>query len=187
VLGGPLPHVIAAKCISFQEARKEDFKTYAHKIVQNSQALANSLKKRGFRLVGGGTDNHLVIIDVSPFNLTGRHAETALRQAHITANRNAIPFDKNGPWYTSGVRLGTPALTTLGMGEKEMDIIASIIHDCLTNTTPLPSPQGGMSKALCQVTPQIAQRLKDEVQELLKHFLLYPEISLAEQPVVAIH
>ena len=187
VLGGPLPHVLAAKCIAFQEARRPDFTTYAHKIVKNSQALANGLKKRGFRLVGDGTDNHLVIIDISSLNLTGRHAENALRQAHITANRNAIPFDKNGPWYTSGVRLGTPALTTLGMGEQEMDRIAGIIHDCLTNTKPLPAADGTMSKAQCQVAPPIANKLNEQVQELLKNFPLYPEISLAEQPTAAIH
>jgi glycine hydroxymethyltransferase len=177
VLGGPLPHVIAAKCIAFKEAKNDSFKAYAKKIVENSQALAAGLKKRGFRIVTGGTENHMVIIDVSPLSLTGRHAETALRQAHITCNRNAIPFDKNGPWYTSGVRLGVPALTTLGMGVNEMDQIAAIIDECLKNTTPQPSPQGGVSKAQCKVKPEVVARLSAQAQELLHHFPLYPELA----------
>ena len=181
VLGGPLPHVIAAKCVAFKEVKKESFQTYAKKIVQNAQALAAALTKRGFRVLTGGTDNHMVLIDVSPFNLTGRHAENALRQAHITCNRNAIPFDKNGPWYTSGIRLGTPALTTLGMNENDMEKIASIIHKCLTNTTPLPSPQGGVSKALCQVEPNVLAGLKAETEELLSRFPLYPEIEVSQE------
>lgn len=176
VLGGPLPHVVAAKCIAFQEAKTDNFQAYAHRIVENAHALAEALKKRGFRLVSGGTENHMVIIDVSQFQLTGRHAENALRQVHITCNRNAIPFDKNGPWYTSGVRLGTPALTTLGMGPKEMEIIASIIDECLKNTVAAPSPQGGVSKALCNVPADIAAKLSAQAQELLHHFPLYPEL-----------
>ncbi len=180
VLGGPLPHVIAAKCVAFKEAKNESFQSYAHKIVRNSQALAEALKKLGFKILTDGTDNHMVIVDLTPFNLTGRHAETALRQAHITCNRNAIPFDKNGPWYTSGIRLGTPALTTLGMGVEEMKQIAGIINDCLRHTTPLPSPQGGISKALCQVEPQILDILKARSHELLQRFPLYPEIMVTE-------
>jgi len=179
VLGGPLPHVMAAKAIAFQEARKEDFVTYAHNITKNAVALAEGLKKRGCTLVTGGTENHLVIIDVSSFNLTGRHAESALRTCHVTCNRNAIPFDKNGPWYTSGARLGTAALTTLGMGVQEMDEIAAIIHECLTNTKPLPAQQGGLSKAHCEVAPQVQDALKARVEALLQRFPLYPEIVLS--------
>lgn len=178
VLGGPLPHVIAAKCIAFKEAKQPEFKTYAHQIVKNAQALAAGLKNRGHRLVTGGTENHLVIVDVSAFNITGRHAETALRQAHITCNRNAIPFDKNGPWYTSGVRLGTPAMTTLGMGTDDMDTIASIIDECLRNTTPAPLPQGGVSKAQCQLPPEILLKIKNKSLGLLKQYPLYPEIEI---------
>jgi glycine hydroxymethyltransferase len=178
VLGGPLPHVMAAKAIAFQEAKEKSFEAYAKKIVQNAKALAEGLKKRGFRLVSGGTENHMVIIDVSPFNLTGRHAETALRQAMITANRNAIPFDKNGPWYTSGVRLGTPALTTLGMGVSEMDRVAQIISDCLKNTKPNMTSQGVESKAQCTVTPDVCKRLQTQVKELLAEFPLYPELVI---------
>jgi glycine hydroxymethyltransferase len=179
VLGGPLPHVIAAKCVAFEEALQPSFIEYAHRIVENSQALAEALTKLGFRLVTGGTENHMLIIDVSAFGLTGRHAETALRTAaNITCNRNAIPFDKNGPWYTSGVRLGTAALTTLGLGKTEMRVIAKIIHECLTNTSPAALPQGGQSKAQCNVPQAISQQLKAEVKELLHHFPLYPEIAL---------
>ncbi|MDB6080741.1 MAG: glyA, partial [Chlamydiia bacterium] len=146
--------------------------------------LAEALKKLGFRLVTNFTENHMVIIDVSPFGLTGRHAETALRQAHITCNRNAIPFDKNGPWYTSGVRLGTPALTTLGMGVKDMEMIASMIHECLSNATPSATPQGGVSKAQCTVTPNTLKKLNDSVLELLSNYPLYPEIEVVDQATV---
>lgn len=186
VLGGPLPHVIAAKCIAFQEARQESFRDYAHKIVHNAQALATALKERGFRLVTQGTENHMVIIDVSSLGLTGRHAELALRQAHITCNRNAIPFDKNGPWYTSGVRLGTPALTTLGMGPKEMEIIASVIHETLHATTPTALPQGGISKAQCVVAPHVVKNAQATVQELLSHYPLYPEIEVDQQSLITV-
>jgi len=121
-LGGPLPHVIAAKAIAFQEANTQEFQTYAHQIVDNAKALAESLLKGGQRIISGGTDNHLMVLDVSQFNLTGRQAEDALLKCGICLNRNAILNDKNGPWYTSGVRIGTPALTSLGMGVHEMDV-----------------------------------------------------------------
>jgi len=177
VLGGPLPHVIAAKAIAFKEARDPSFQTYASNIVKNSQALAESLQKEGIKILTNGTDNHMVIIDVSPFGLTGRHAEIALRQAHITCNRNAIPFDKNGPWYTSGVRLGTPALTTLGMGTGEMQEIASIIVECLKSAKPTLTSQGVPSKAQAEMPPQVTSELKHRVESLLKKFPLYPEIN----------
>jgi glycine hydroxymethyltransferase len=108
VQGGPLPHVIAAKAIAFEEAKKPSFQVYAYRIVENARALAEALMNAGLTVLTGGTDNHMVLVDVSPLRLTGKQAEHALRQGMITANRNAIPFDKNGPWYTSGVRLGTP-------------------------------------------------------------------------------
>lgn len=185
VLGGPLPHVMAAKAIAFKEAKEPSFQSYAQRVVENAKALGEGLKKRGFRLVSNGTENHMVIIDVSSLNLTGRHAETALRQASITVNRNAIPFDKNGPWYTSGVRLGTPALTTLGMGVDEMDQIAQIISDCLKNTKPTQSPQGGLSRAQCIVAPEVCSRLCMQVEELLSEFPLYPELEIesANDPI----
>lgn len=172
VLGGPLPHVIAAKCVAFTEADTPAFSDYAHKVVENADALATSLKKEGFRLVTGGTENHMVIVDVTSLNLTGRQAESALRQAHITCNRNAIPYDPQGPWYTSGVRLGTPALTTLGMGKEEMQKIAHIIARALKGTKP------GASKAQCLTDVELFISLRQEVQELLQHYPLYPEIVL---------
>lgn len=179
VLGGPLPHVMAAKAIAFKEANTPTFKTYAQKIVDNAQALAESFLQQGVRLVTGGTENHLMIVDVSRFGLTGRHAETALRAAHITVNRNAIPFDKQGPWYTSGIRLGTPALTTLGMGPEEMREIASIIVSVLSHTQPaIVQKTGQPSKANSVTSPEILEAAKNRVSQLLNRFPLYPEIEI---------
>src|SRR3712207_4816293 len=121
VLGGPLPHVMAAKAVALAEARRPEFAGYASAVADNAQTLAEGLLRRGARLVTGGTDNHLVLIDVSGFGLTGRQAESALLDAGIVTNRNAVPTDPNGAWYTSGVRLGTPALTTRGFGTDEFD------------------------------------------------------------------
>ena len=119
VLGGPLPHVMAAKAIAFAEARQPSFAGYAAAIVANAQALADGLQRRGVRLVTGGTSNHLVLADVATsFGLTGRQAESALLDAGVVTNRNSIPRDANGAWYTSGIRMGTPALTTLGFGTR---------------------------------------------------------------------
>ena len=132
VLGGPLPHVMAAKAVAFAEARQPAFAGYAQAVVDNAQSLAEGLTKRGARLVTGGTDNHLVLLDVTAFGLTGRQAESALLDAGIVTNRNAIPADPNGAWYTSGVRLGTPALTTRGFGAAEFDRTAELIVDVLT-------------------------------------------------------
>lgn len=179
VLGGPLPHVMAAKAIAFKEANTPAFKTYAHRIVENAQALAESFIQKGARLVTGGTENHLMILDVSRFGLTGRHAETALRAAHITVNRNAIPFDAQGPWYTSGVRLGTPALTTLGMGREEMREIADIIVSVLSHTQPaIIQKTGQPSKANSVTQPEILESAKKRVTQLLSRFPLYPEIEI---------
>jgi glycine hydroxymethyltransferase len=179
VLGGPLPHVMAAKAIAFQEANQPDFKTYANHIVNNAQALAERFTSKGVRLVTGGTENHLMIVDVSKFGLTGRHAETALRSALITANRNAIPFDVQGPWYTSGIRLGTPALTTLGMGKVEMEEIADIIVSILSHTKPTTVEKTGQpSKANSVVDPAILEEAQARVTNLLQQFPLYPEIEI---------
>lgn len=175
VLGGPLPHVIAAKAIAFQEARSPDFATYAHAIVDNCQALAERLLERGVRLVTGGTDNHLLILDLSRFGLNGRQAEIALRAAHLTANRNAIPFDKNGPWYTSGIRIGTAATTTLGMNKDDMRAIADIIVDLLENTKGTEN-----SKVKFETAPKVLESAKADVQALLKRYPLYPEIAIPE-------
>ncbi|KIC76774.1 Serine hydroxymethyltransferase [Neochlamydia sp. TUME1] len=177
VLGGPLPHVIAAKAIAFKEANSKAFCDYAQKIVDNTQALAAQFRKRGIRLVTGGTENHLLILDLTHYGLTGRHAETALRQAMLTVNRNAIPFDKNGPWYTSGVRMGAAAVTTLGLGVEEMAEIADISADILTHTTPIINNKTGQpSKAQAIVEPVILEKSRSRVAELLKRYPLYPEI-----------
>jgi len=179
VLGGPLPHVMAAKAVAFKEANTPEFKTYASKIVDNAQFLAKCFIEKGIRLVTGGTENHLMILDVSKFGLTGRHAESALRAAHITVNRNAIPFDKQGPWYTSGIRLGTPALTTLGMGHNEMKEIAEVIYQILSHTKPsLVQKTGQPSKANAETDPQVVEKAKAKVADILSHFPLYPEIEI---------
>lgn len=181
VLGGPLPHVMAAKACAFKEALAPEFSIYSQKVVNNAQALAEGLAKRGIRLISGGTENHMVIIDVSPFAVSGRQAELALREAKITVNRNAIPFDPSGPWYTSGVRLGTPALTSLGMQEEQMHQIANIIADALAATKASPAIGGGMSKSLCTTDPSIFATLQSKVEELLENFVLYPELCLDEK------
>ncbi|PJD94169.1 MAG: serine hydroxymethyltransferase [Parachlamydia sp.] len=179
VLGGPLPHVIAAKAIAFKEVNTTAFQDYAHQIVKNAHTLAESLKAKGARIVSGGTENHLMIVDLSSFGLTGRHAETALRTAGLTVNRNAIPGDHNGPWYTSGIRLGTPATTTLGMSETEMKEIAEIIFLILKHTTPTIVEKTGLpSKANAEVDPKILAEAQDRVNSLLNHFPLYPEIDI---------
>jgi glycine hydroxymethyltransferase len=178
VLGGPLPHVMAAKAVAFKEANEPGFCAYARKIVENAAALAGRFLEKGVRIVSGGTENHLMVVDLSKFNLNGRQAENALRQASLTLNRNAIPFDKNGPWYTSGIRLGTPALTTLGMGTDEMCEIADIILDVLSHTQPAATSSGQASKAQSQVDAAILAKSQSRVKELLSRFPLYPEIEV---------
>jgi glycine hydroxymethyltransferase len=172
VLGGPLPHVMAAKAIAFKEANTPEFCTYARQIVKNAQALAKKLISLGVEILTGGTDNHLVLLNVEKsFSLNGRQCENALRKACFTVNRNAIFQDKNGPWYTSGIRLGSPALTTLGMKEAEMEKIASLLVDVLKNTKPLTKSEG-------EVDIQILHRVQKEITELLQKFPVYPEIVL---------
>lgn len=176
VLGGPLPHVIAAKAIAFEEATAPSFRDYAHHVVENSQFLAEEFTKRNIRVVSGGTENHLLILDLTRFGLTGRHAESALRSAGLTVNRNAIPYDAQGPWYTSGIRLGTPAITTLGMGLDEMREIADIIASILENTKPATGKNGLPSKSLAIVEPAMIEAARARVKIMLEKFPLYPEI-----------
>jgi glycine hydroxymethyltransferase len=173
VLGGPLGHVMAAKAVAFAEARRPDFAGYARRIVDNSQALAEGLLKRGVQLVSGGTDNHLVLVDVHPFGLTGRQAEQALLDSGIVTNRNAIPRDPNGAWYTSGIRIGTPALTTRGLGPAEMDQIAELMRTVLTSTTPADA-----SKAKYRLDPAVADHVSKQATELLADYPLYPTVDL---------
>jgi glycine hydroxymethyltransferase len=129
--GGPLMHIIAAKAVAFKEALAPAFKTYQQQVVDNAQTLATSLQERGLRLVSGGTDNHLMLVDVRPLQVTGREAEDALQAVHITVNKNGIPFDPEPPVRTSGVRLGTPAVTTRGFGEQEMREVANLIDEAI--------------------------------------------------------
>lgn len=182
VLGGPLEHVIAAKAVALTEASQPSFAAYAQRVVDNAALLAESLGKLGVRVVTGGTENHLVLVDVRSFNLTGRQAESALRSAGVTLNRNVIPYDPNGAWYTSGLRLGTPAMTTLGMGAAEMGEIASIIHSVLAATTPETIAKGAnagqMSKANYRVDEKVRQTAARRAAELLEKYPLYPEIDL---------
>ena len=173
VLGGPLPHVMAAKAVALDEASQPEFAGYARRVVDNAAALAEAFQEEGGTIVTGGTDNHLALIDVRPFGLTGRQAESALREAGVTANRNVIPFDTNGSWYTSGVRVGTPAATTLGMGPEEMREIASIMYGVLTATEADPA-----SKARFQLPEQVRDGARKRVQDLLAAYPLYPQIAL---------
>jgi glycine hydroxymethyltransferase len=178
VLGGPLPHVMAAKAVALAEARRPDFADYAHRIVENAQALAEGLLRRGATLVTGGTDNHLVIIDVNRYGLTGRQAEQALLDSGIVTNRNSIPQDPNGAWYTSGIRLGTPALTTRGLGTAQMDEVADLIHNVLSQTKPGTGPDGAASKAKYVLDPAVADRVAKQASDLVSGFPLYPTIDL---------
>ena len=180
VLGGPLPHVIGAKAIAFREAKTDDFQNYAKQVIVNAQALAERLKSQGVKLFTGGTDNHLLVIDVkTSFGLTGRQAETAMRQGLMTVNRNMIPNDPNGGWYTSGVRLGTAALTSRGLKEFEMNRIGDLILDLLkASQAKLKNSDGKPGKAKVVIDSQILEKVKSGVTELLEGFPLYPELPV---------
>jgi glycine hydroxymethyltransferase len=175
VLGGPLPHVMAAKAIAFAEARQPSFAGYAAAVTANAQALADGLLRRGTRLVTGGTSNHIVLMDVAEsFGLTGRQAEAALLDAGVVTNRNSVPRDTNGAWYTSGVRLGTPALTTLGFGTGEMDEVADIITAALRAT----EPAATAAKAKYTLDNRVAGQCRARCADLLGRHPLYPGIQL---------
>jgi len=154
--GGPHDNNIAAMAVAFQEALRPSFKKYARQIILNAQTLAKTLKANGFNLVTGGTDNHLILIDLRNFNLNGKEAEKLLEKIGIYVNRNAIPFDPNPPFRPSGLRLGTPALTTRGMKEKEMKIVGQLIADIIKNPTDL----------------KIKKAVKQTVKKLTKRFIL---------------
>jgi glycine hydroxymethyltransferase len=183
ILGGPLPHVMAAKAIAFDEASRPEFRDYASRVVENAAELSEGLQKNGLRVLTGGTDNHLVVLNLSDVGLTGRQAESALREAGCTSNRNPIPFDKNGAWYTSGVRLGTPAVSSLGMGKSEMGEIASVIADILKSTKPKTVERTGKpSKAKFETDEAVLGDAMGRVNDLLGRFPLYPELEI-ESPV----
>ncbi|HBN83832.1 MAG TPA: serine hydroxymethyltransferase, partial [Clostridiales bacterium] len=133
IQGGPLMHIIAAKAVAFKEALSEDFKCYQKQIVKNASALASAMMDKGLQIVSGGTDNHLMLVDLTGINVTGKEAQFLLDEVNITVNKNGIPFDKQSPFVTSGIRIGTPAVTTRGMKEEDMVEIAELIHMTLTD------------------------------------------------------
>jgi len=157
--GGPLMHIIAAKAVAFKEALSDEFRAYQRQIQLNAVALAEELGALGFRLVAGGTDTHLMLVDLRPKRLTGKVAETALEKAGITVNKNAIPFDPEKPAVTSGIRIGTPAVTTRGMREEEMRLIGQLIAEVLQDAT----------------DEARQRRVRDKVRELCQQFPLYTE------------
>jgi glycine hydroxymethyltransferase len=160
VQGGPLVHIIAAKAVAFGESLREDFKAYQRQVLDNAKALADELTAQGLRLVSGGTDNHLILIDVfdGGKGITGKIAEKVLDDVHITVNKNTIPFDTNSPFVASGIRVGTPALTTRGMKEAEMKRIGAMIASIVREPD----------------SEEIRTRVKREVMELTEKFPMYP-------------
>lgn len=154
--GGPLEHVIAAKAVAFGEALQPEYKTYCQQVIKNAQALANALLQKNYKIISGGTDNHLMLIDLRNKNITGKAAEQALVQADITVNKNMVPFDNQSPFVTSGIRLGTAAITTRGLKEKEMELIANWIDQVINHSS----------------DEKIIQKVKDEIHELMKQFPL---------------
>ncbi|MDB5283184.1 MAG: glyA, partial [Bacteroidota bacterium] len=155
--GGPLEHVIAAKAIAFGEALTDEFKTYQKQVQNNAQALAKALTNKNYQIISGGTDNHLMLIDLRNKNISGKQAENALVKADITCNKNMVPFDDKSPFVTSGIRLGTPAITTRGLKEKDMQQVADWIDQIVCNVE---------NEALISKT-------KSEVNEFMKQFPLY--------------
>lgn len=165
--GGPLEHVIAAKAVAFGEALKPAFKTYSGQVIANAQALASQLTQRGFKIVSGGTDNHLMLLDLRSIGMTGKVADQLVSQVHITANKNTVPFDPESPFVTSGLRLGSPAMTTRGLKEADFQEIGDIIADLLLNPD-----DPDMKKACLQ-----------RVTDLCQRFPLYPHLKI---PLAAI-
>ncbi len=161
IQGGPLMHVIAAKAVAFKEALQPEFKTYGQQVIKNAQALAARLVSHGFHIISGGTDNHLMLADLRSKGVTGKDAQEALDESGITVNKNAVPFDDKSPLITSGIRIGTPALTTRGMKESEMEHIGDLINEVITNI------------GKHDVYKSVAQR----VEELCSRFPLYPELQ----------
>ena len=179
VLGGPLSHMMAAKAVALAEARTAEFRGYAQDVADNARSLAEGFLRRDALLVTGGTDNHLVLLDVSGFGLTGRQAESALLDAGIVTNRNSVPADPNGAWYTSGIRFGTPALTTRGFGGEDFDRVAGLVVDVLSSTQPGTTKAGGPSKASYATADGVADRVKAASAEMLDAHPLYPGLDLA--------
>lgn len=159
--GGPLEHVIAAKAIAFGEILSDEFTVYANQVLLNAQAMAKALVDRGYNIISGGTDNHLMLIDLRNKNITGKKAQETLDRAHITLNKNAVPYDDKSPFVTSGIRVGVPAITTRGMKEEHMNIVVELIDKVLMNID----------------DEQIVAEVSDEVKAFMKQFPLYPELE----------
>jgi glycine hydroxymethyltransferase len=164
--GGPLMHVIAAKAVAFGEALRPEFRDYARNVVENAKVLAATLKERGFDIVSGGTDTHLMLVDLRPKGLKGNAAEQALERAHITCNKNGIPFDTESPAVTSGVRLGTPAGTTRGFGQAEFRQVGELIAEVLDG---LAANQSDNSL--------VESTVREKVLGLLRRFPIYPQLD----------
>ena len=183
VIGGPLPHIMAAKAIALTEANRPEFADYSRRVQSNAAALAEACMSEGLVVATNGTDNHLFLVDVTPSGITGRQAESALRECGVTLNRNSLPYDANGPWYTSGLRLGTPAATTLGMGESEMSEIAGILKAVLSHTKPTTIESGEnagkTSQAKYTIDPGAQSEALERVGALLKRYPVYPELDLS--------
>jgi glycine hydroxymethyltransferase len=165
IQGGPLMHVIAAKAVCFKEALTQDFKTYQQQVLKNASLLARELENLGLRIVSGGTDTHLFLVDLSVKNLTGKAVEAALESVHVTVNKNTVPNEKLSPFVTSGIRVGTPAITTRGMGENEMKAIAGIIGTTIGNI----DAEGQLSETL-------QEEMKEAVKNLCIRFPLYQDL-----------
>lgn len=161
IQGGPLMHVIAAKAVGFHENLQPEFKTYGQQVIKNAKALAQALTDKGFNIISGGTDNHLMLIDLRNKNVTGKQMQEALDESGITVNKNAVPFDDKSPFVTSGVRIGTPALTTRGMREQQMGVIAGMIDTVVRNIE----------------KPDLFRTIARDVEQLCSAFPLYPELT----------
>ena len=161
IQGGPLMHVIAAKAVAFKEALSDDFKVYSKQIVNNAKAMAEEMIKMNYKLISDGTDTHLILVDLSSMNISGKLAEKKLEEAGITVNKNMVPFDKKSPMITSGIRIGTPAVTTRGMKESDMKIIAKLIDKTLKN----PNDESNL------------KQVKNEVVELCGSYPIYTGID----------
>jgi len=159
--GGPLEHVIAAKAVAFGEILSEDFKAYGQQVISNAQAMAKAFVKKGYNLISGGTDNHLMLIDLRNKNISGKKAQETLDKAHITLNKNAVPFDDKSPFVTSGIRVGVPAITTRGMKEEHMQTVVDFIDKVLMNID----------------DETVIASVKEEVKTFMKQFPLYPELK----------
>jgi glycine hydroxymethyltransferase len=179
VLGGPLAHIMAAKAVALKEASSDSFKKYAASVRDNARALVAALQEQGLTVQSGGTDNHLLLLNIAKSHgLTGRQGETAMFECGITLNRNSLPFDQNGAWWTSGLRIGTPAVTTLGMGKPEMNEIAAIIKIVLDGTKPALTEKGTPAKGKITLDENAKTQAKKRVVVLLSKFVLYPELDL---------